>query len=423
LVTTHTTIHALTSSDGVDGSELDANPQIDDATPASGATANGPGGHRPDGRPTGKSGTGATDAPRREPDSPATQGAHLSLVTADPVPETETETETEDARDWVAILAQYREPSTRRSLWEIAVTAGPFLALWALAWWSIGISPALAVLVAVLNAGFLVRLFMIQHDCGHGAFFKNRVASDWVGRTIGVVTLTPYDVWRRLHSVHHASTGNLEKRGIGDVMTLTVAEYRDRPLLGRIGYRVYRHPLVLFGLAPFFLFFIRNRVPVDLMRGGRRYWISAMGTNLALAAILGGILYLGGLDVLVFVFLPTMLAAASIGVWLFYVQHQFEETSWDHDDDWQLHDAALRGSSHYVLPGPLRWLTANIGVHHVHHLQARVPFYRLPEVLRDHPRLAEAQRLTVRESLACFGKQLWDEKSRRLISFAEARGI
>ncbi len=325
------------------------------------------------------------------------------------------------ARDWVVILANYREPSTWRSWWELLVTAGPLLGLWALAWWSLDVSYALAASIAVLNAAFLVRLFMIQHDCGHASFFRRRAVSDWIGRAISVVTLTPYDVWRRLHAAHHASAGNLEKRGMGDVRTLTVNEFRSLSTFGRLRYRLYRHPLFLFGIGPFYLFFVQNRLPVGLMSAGRRYWISAMGTNAAIAAILGAIVYFGGTDILLLVFLPTMLVAASVGVWLFYIQHQFEETNWDHDDDWQFHEAALHGSSHYVLPGILRWFTANIGVHHVHHLQCRVPFYRLPEILRDHPQLAEVQRLTLWDSLSCVGKDLWDEKRRQLVSFADAR--
>jgi acyl-lipid omega-6 desaturase (Delta-12 desaturase) len=320
----------------------------------------------------------------------------------------------------VVVLSRYREPSHWRSIWEIVVTVGPFVALWALAWWSVDVSYALAAALSVVNAGFLARLFMIQHDCGHASFFRNRAVSDWIGRVIGVVTLTPYDVWRRTHAAHHAAAGHLDKRGMGDVLTLTVAEYRALPPFQRLRYRLYRHPLVLFGLGPSYLFFLQNRVPVGLMRAGVRYWISAMGTNLAIAAALTAIAYFGGADVLLAVFLPMTVVAASIGVWMFYVQHQFEETSWDHEPAWQLHEAALHGSSHYVLPGVLRWLTANIGVHHVHHLQSRVPFYRLPEILKDHPELAEAQRLTVRESFAGVGMQLWDERSRRLVSFAEA---
>jgi acyl-lipid omega-6 desaturase (Delta-12 desaturase) len=344
-----------------------------------------------------------------------------SSVSPGPAAESRTASEVRDARDWVAILSRYREPSRWRSLWELLVTAGPFAALWALAWWSVDVSYVLAASLSVLNAAFLVRLFIIQHDCGHASFFRSRALSDWVGRAIGVVTLTPYDVWRRIHAGHHASSGNLEKRGMGEILTLTVSEFRSLSAFGRFRYRLYRHPLVLFGIGPFYVFFVHNRLPFGLMSAGPRYWISAMGTNAALAAILGCIAYAGGPGVLVFVFLPMTAVAASIGVWMFYVQHQFEETSWDHGDDWQLHDAALHGSSHYVLPGILRWVTANIGVHHVHHLQSRIPFYRLPEILRDHPELDEAQRLTLRESLSCVGKQLWDEKTRRLVSFAAAR--
>jgi acyl-lipid omega-6 desaturase (Delta-12 desaturase) len=342
---------------------------------------------------------------------------------------TETRAHSEDisqvraARDWVAVLSHYREPSHWRSSWELFVTAGPFLALWTLAWWSTEVSYALAIALSVLNAAFLARLFMIQHDCGHASFFRSRTVSDWMGRTIGVITLTPYDVWRRTHAVHHSAAGHLGKRGMGDVLTLTVAEFRGLTAFGRLKYRLYRNPLVMFGLGPFYLFFLQNRLPIGLMDAGPRYWISAMGTNVAIVAVLAVIGYLGGLAVLLTVFLPMTVVAASIGVWMFYVQHQFEETSWDHEPDWQLHEAALHGSSHYVLPGVLSWLTANIGVHHVHHLQSRVPFYRLPEILRDHPELADAQRLTVRESLSCVGRQLWDEKSRRLVSFAEARAL
>jgi omega-6 fatty acid desaturase (delta-12 desaturase) len=327
----------------------------------------------------------------------------------------------QDARDWVRILARYRDPSSLRSAFELLATFVPFIGLWALAWWSLSFSYPLAVLLAAVNGLFLVRLFMIQHDCGHAAFFKSRRLSDWVGRAIGVVTLTPYDVWKRTHAEHHASAGNLDKRGMGDVHTLTVDEYQNLSLPWRLQYRLYRNPLVLFGLGPFYLFFIQNRIPLGLMRAGRKYWVSAMGTNLALAVVLGALYYFGGPAPLLFIFVPTTLMAASLGVWLFYVQHQFEETYWDHEPDWQLHDAALHGSSHYLMPGVLRWFSANIGMHHVHHLQSRVPFYRLPEVLRDHPPLAEAQCLTIRESLAGVGLQLWDKNGRRLISFAEAR--
>ena len=325
------------------------------------------------------------------------------------------------ARRWVQVLAAYREPSLGRSLFELGVTLFVFLGLWALAWWSLSISPWLAAGIAVLNGGFLVRLFVIQHDCGHGSFFTDRRANDTLGRALGVLTLTPYDVWKRTHSMHHSTAGNLDRRDLGDIKTLTVREYRALPALARLRYRLYRHPLVLFGLGPSYHFVLKNRLPLGLMRSGWQYWASAMGTNVGAALTIGAIAYLGGWMPLVFIYLPTVLVAASIGMWLFYVQHQFEETRWESAENWQIHEAALHGSSHYVLPPGLRWLTANIGVHHVHHLYSRIPCYRLPEVLRDHPDLAQAQRLTLRQSLACIRFHLWDEEKRRLLSFAEAR--
>ncbi len=329
----------------------------------------------------------------------------------------------EDARDWVNILAQYRDPNHLRSVFELGVTAFAFLGLWAAAWYALSISYWLAAGIAVINGGFLLRLFIIQHDCGHSAFFRNRHVGDWVGRVIGVLTLTPYDVWKRVHSIHHSAAGNLDKRGMGDIHTLTVEEYRERSFWGRVGYRLYRHPLVLFGLGPVYLFILQNRLPVGLMTSGAKYWVSAMGTNVAIALALTLVIWFGGLMPFLLVFLPSTLIAASVGMWLFFVQHQFEETHWDHTSDWQLHDAALHGSSHYVLPGVLRWLTGNIGVHHVHHLYSRIPFYRLTEVLRDYPALADAQRLGLWESFACVKLQLWDQRQRRLLSYAEARRL
>ena len=324
-------------------------------------------------------------------------------------------------RDWVQILAKYREPSSIRSSFELAVSLIPFVLLWVLACWVAQYSYLGALAISAANGLFLLRLFCIQHDCGHGSFFGNRDVSDWVGRALGVVTLTPYDVWRRTHSIHHSHAGDLDQRGIGDVMTLTVEEYHQRTPFGRFLYRAYRHPLVMFGLGPTYLFFLQNRLPMGLMNQGRKYWISAMGTNVAIAAILGTIVYFGGFQALFLVFLPTTLIAASIGVWLFYVQHQFETTHWEQNEDWQLHEAALHGSSHYDLPPILRWFTANIGIHHVHHLYSRIPFYRLTEVLRDHNELVEVSRMTIAQSIKCASLDLWDEKSKRLISFAAAR--
>lgn len=330
--------------------------------------------------------------------------------------------EERSAKDWVSVLAGYREPSMLRSCFEVAVTAGPFLVLWILAWWSLSFSYWLTLAISTVNAAFLLRLFAIQHDCGHGAFFENRNASDWLGRVLGVLTLTPYDVWRRTHSVHHSASGNLDRRGMGDVHTLTVSEYRDRSPLNRFLYRLYRHPIILFGLGPAYLFFLQNRLPLGLMASAK-YWISAMCTNAAIIVGLGVILYFGGLMPILLIFLPTTLLAATAGVWLFYVQHQFETTLWEDNEDWQLHEAALHGSSHYVMPAVLQWFSANIGIHHVHHLYSRIPFYRLPEVLRDHKDLADGNRMTIRQSFVNARLHLWDEDGKRLLSFAKARAL
>jgi len=325
------------------------------------------------------------------------------------------------ARDWVSVLAQYREPDALRSSFELAVSVIPFILLWALASWMASFSYLAAFTIALLNGGFLLRLFCIQHDCGHGSFFNNRLLSDWIGRVIGVFTLTPYDVWRRSHSIHHSHAGDLGHRGIGDVMTLTVKEFQERSGFGRFMYRFYRHPLVMFGLGPSYLFILQNRLPLGFMTQGAKYWVSAMGTNAAMAIFVFLIVFFGGWQVLVFVALPTILLAASVGVWLFYVQHQFEETHWKKTEDWQLHEAALEGSSHYDLPVVLRWFTANIGIHHVHHLYSRIPFYRLGDVLRDNEELVNCGRMTIRQSLKCARLDLWDEQKQKLISFADIR--
>jgi acyl-lipid omega-6 desaturase (Delta-12 desaturase) len=280
-------------------------------------------------------------------------------------------------------------------------------------WW-------LSLLLAVPAGGFLLRLFLIQHDCGHGAFFRRRGMNDWLGRVLGVLTLTPYSYWSRSHARHHASTGNLDERGVGDVDTITVAEFRSKPRSRQLLYRLYRHPLVLFGLGPAYLFLLRHRLPIGLMKNGWSPWVSAIGTNLSIALISAALIWVFGFQLFLLVHLPTVLIAASMGVWFFYVQHQFEHTRWERGHEWEFHEAALYGSSHYELPAVFRWFSANIGVHHVHHLASRVPFYRLPEVLRDLPDLQSVNRLTFRESVRAIRLVLWDEEKRRLVSFREA---
>jgi omega-6 fatty acid desaturase (delta-12 desaturase) len=325
------------------------------------------------------------------------------------------------SRAWAAILAAYRQPSHRRSIAELAITAVPFAVLWFSMWASLAAGYWLCLLLAVPTAGFLVRLFMIQHDCGHGSFFRQRLANDWLGRAIGVLTLTPYDFWRRDHAVHHATSGNLDRRGIGDIDTLTVGEYTARSTWGRLRYRLYRHPLVMFGVGPAYLFILRQRVPTGQIRGGWRLWCSTMTTNAAIAVLVVMMMWLVGAGPFLLVQLPVTLLAGSIGVWLFYVQHQFADTYWARAEGWDRHDAAVHGSSHYCLPGVLRWFTANIGIHHLHHLCSGMPFYRLPQVLRDHPELDAVGRLTLSESFRCVRLVLWDEGWQRLISFRDLR--
>jgi acyl-lipid omega-6 desaturase (Delta-12 desaturase) len=325
-----------------------------------------------------------------------------------------------ETRALAQLLARYREPNSARSIFELMITAVPFFIIWALMLVVVVRGHWIGLLLAVPAAGLLVRLFMIQHDCGHGSFFRGRLANDWVGRAIGVVTLTPYDYWRCNHARHHASSGNLDHRGFGDIDTLTVNEFAARPRWRQILYRLYRHPIVMFGVGPTYLFILRHRLPIGMMRNGWQPWLSTMGTNIAIAILVAGMIRLVGFWPFLLVHLPITVLAASIGVWLFYVQHQFEDTSWSRDEAWSFHEAALHGSSHYRLPGVLRWFTANIGVHHVHHLCSRIPCYRLPDVLRDHPELAAVGRITLFQSLRCVPRALWDEKGRRLISFREA---
>jgi omega-6 fatty acid desaturase (delta-12 desaturase) len=323
-------------------------------------------------------------------------------------------------KELLEALAAYRHPNRWRSIAEIAVTLVPFVALWTAAWAALSIGYWATLLFVVPAAFFLVRLFLIQHDCGHGSFFRRKLTNDWVGRCLGVLTLTPYEVWRRSHAVHHATSGNLEHRGTGDIKTLTVAEYRALGPWRRLAYRLYRHPLVMFVIGPSYIFLLQQRVPPSWWAAEPRHWASVMGTNLAVAVAAGGMIWLLGVGPFLMVHLPIVAIASSIGVWLFYVQHQFEDTFWEHNPDWTLHEAALLGASHYDLPRPLRWLTANIGVHHVHHLYSRIPFYRLQEVLRDRPELANIRRLTIRESIASVPLCLWDEDKRRLVTFREA---
>jgi acyl-lipid omega-6 desaturase (Delta-12 desaturase) len=323
------------------------------------------------------------------------------------------------SKKWVARLAPYKNPDNLQGVFEIIVTVVPFVALWVAMWHLMSVSYLLVLLLSVPAAGLVVRLFIIQHDCGHNAMFSSQTANDWVGRVLGVFTLTPYDYWRHSHALHHASSGNLDKRGFGDIDTLTVDEYLAMPLSGRLKYKLYRHPIVMFGLGPAYLFVFQHRLPIGAMKKGLVPWTSTLGTNLGIAAIYALMMYLVGWQTFLMIQMPVVLIGASIGVWLFYVQHQFDETHWESGKDWQREFAALHGSSFYDLPKPLMWLTGNIGIHHVHHLSSRIPFHRLPKILKDYPELKEIGRLTLWESIKCVPLTLWDEKAKKLISFRQ----
>ena len=285
---------------------------------------------------------------------------------------------------------------------------------------AVGAGYRIALFLVLPASGFLVRLFMIQHDCGHQSLFSQTWLNDWAGRFLGVLTLTPHDYWLRNHAMHHRGSGNLEHRGIGDIDTLTVDEFLTRSTIKRIAYRIYRNPLTLFLIGPAYMFLIQHRLPVRMMKRGWRPWASTMGTNAFILVLAGAMIWAVGLNAFLLVQIPTTLLAASIGVWLFFVQHQFEETVWDKPPAWNRHDAALHGSSHYDLPPPLRWFTGNIGIHHVHHLNSRIPFFRLSEVLRDYPALCDVNRITLRQSLSTINLALWDQQKRRLVSFSDA---
>jgi omega-6 fatty acid desaturase (delta-12 desaturase) len=322
---------------------------------------------------------------------------------------------------WAERLKGYARPSTTRGVLQLVVTAVPLAALWTAMALSLDYGYWIALLLAVPAAGLVVRLFMIQHDCGHYSFFRSRRANDIVGRAIGLFTLTPHKYWRDAHAIHHATSGNLDARGIGDVTTLTVREYAALPFWRRIGYRLYRHPVVMVGIAPTWVFVFKFRLPLDMLRRRWRLLPDVLITNALSALIVVTVGLIVGFGTFAMVQVPITLIAGTIGVWLFYVQHQFEHTHWAKEGAWDFHQAALEGSSYFHLPGVMRWFTANIGAHHVHHLCSRIPNYRLAECLKRYPELRQINRVTLWSSLKCLPLTLWDEEQRRLVSFRAAR--
>ncbi len=312
-------------------------------------------------------------------------------------------------------LSAYQVPDRARAVWQVVNSFLPFIGLWILMVQSLKVGYWLTFLLAIPTAGFLIRIFIIQHDCGHGSFVKSKRVRDALGFVCGVMTFTPYGYWRLSHAIHHATSGNLAKRGIGDVKTLTVHEYQAASRWRRLKYRVYRNPLVLFGVGAFLNFVVFHRLP--LSQRLRKEWASVHWTNLALGAVALVLVLTIGLKTFLLVQSPIMAFAATSGVWLFYVQHQYEDVYWAPDDTWDYTLAALRGSSFYNLPAPLRWITGNIGYHHIHHLSPSIPNYRLRECHDFHPAFQEATELKLGSSFKTASLALYDEDRQQLISF------
>lgn len=315
----------------------------------------------------------------------------------------------------------YRGADTRRSLMQLVLTAVPFAALTGAMMLLIAHGYWAGMVLAVPAGGFLVRMFIIQHDCGHGSFFRSRRANDTLGRLISLFTLTPYSFWQKAHAMHHATSGNLGNRGFGDIDTLTVAEYRALPAWKQLRYRIYRHPLVLFVIGMPYHFIIGQRIPLGMPFPFAKVWRSVLSTDVAVLVFYGLVAALVGVDTFLIVYLPILAIAAWIGGWLFYIQHQFSETHWAPGEAWDFHAAAILGSSYYILPPVLHWITGNIGLHHIHHLCGTIPFYRLQECLKASPELQGISRLTVRESLKSVGLTLWDEHAQKLVGFGDLK--
>ncbi len=328
---------------------------------------------------------------------------------------------TEARPEWYKRLAQYEQPALKKSIWQLTHTLLLYVATFYLMARTVqlGMTYWLTLTLAVLAAGFLVRIFIFFHDCTHRSFFASDRANTIVGYILGVLTFTPYEEWRHTHIIHHATAGNLDKRGVGDVWTLTVAEYQAASQRQQLGYRLVRHPLVMFGLGPGFMFLIAHRFAGKTARKQER--LSVIITNLALLAIIAIASLTIGLRTYILVQLPIILIAATAGLWLFYVQHQFADVYWARDGAWDRIKSALQGSSYYKLPKALQWFSGNIGLHHIHHLRARIPNYNLQRAYDEVPEVRAVAPLTIRTSLKSLWFNLWDEERQKMVSFREVR--
>src|SRR5437867_1569377 len=322
---------------------------------------------------------------------------------------------------WKAIVARYQKPSLGRGLWQIANTLVPYAILWYLMYLTLSVSYWLAVPLEVLAGAFLVRVFIIQHDCGHGSFFKSRKANDILGFITGVLTFVPYYHWRWEHSLHHATSGDLDRRGVGDIWTLTVQEYLESSRWKRIAYRLARNPIVLFVIAPLFVFLVKQRFPKA--EAGRRERRSVYWTNLGILAMAAGLSWALGFKAYLLIQLTVTAVAGSAGVWLFYVQHQFEGVYWERGEQWDYATAALQGSSFYKLPKVLQWFSGNIGFHHIHHLSPAIPNYNLEKCHNAEPLFQTVKPVTLFRSFKSFTFRLWDEQRHRLVGFGHLRTL
>src|SRR3954466_5892851 len=316
-------------------------------------------------------------------------------------------------------LAPYAVPDLRRALLDLGAAVLPYVALSALMYAALDVSYWLTLAIAIPAAGFLLRTFILFHACTHGLFVPPRRANAWLGVALGLVVFSPFHAWRYNHAVHHGTAGDLDRRGTGDLHTLTVDEYNAASRGGRLAYRLFRNPLVMFGIGPIYSLLIQPRL---VSRSARpRIRRSVMGTNVALALMVGGLCWVMGWREYLLVQAPTVVLAGAAGVFLFYVQHQFEDTYWQRPDEWTFADAALRGSSHLVLPQPLQFFTGNIGLHHVHHLNARIPNYNLQRAHDENPVFHSVPELSLGDALRAPRLKLWDEDRGRLVTVAEAR--
>ena len=322
---------------------------------------------------------------------------------------------------WKTLVAKYQEPHAGRATWQLVNTLGGYIAVWVLMYLSLDVSWWLTLPLALLAGGLLVRVFIIFHDCGHGSFFASRFANDFWGFVTGLLTFTPYYHWRGEHAIHHGATGDLDRRGIGDVWTMTVQEYVESSRWRRFAYRLARNPIVLFVIAPLVLFLVLQR---GCRTGAKRHErLSVWWMNLALLVMVVGMSFLFGVLPYLVIQLTVMMVAGAGGVWLFYLQHQFEDAYWERGKDWDYEEAALRGSSFFKLPRVLQWFSGNIGFHHIHHLSPRIPNYNLESCHLSDPMFQEVKPMTLIGSLKSLGLRLWDESSKKLISFRHLRKV